>query len=228
MDPCKKNIVCSPVADRGKQGYLFALGVAFISLAFVGSWIILNLLTAIFIFLGFCSYLFLYTIFLKRRTTWNIVIGGIAGSFPALAGWSALTGSISLTSIYIAFLVFLWTPTHFWSLAVGSKDDYNAASIPMLPAVTNPEETAKYLTINSSLLVFYTLIPVFFLVTGNGGVFHLGYFYYPMAVVLDLYLVYLTVMQYKSTFSRPFYKKSFMFSNYYLMLLLISICLVIL
>src|SRR5579875_4191517 len=86
-----------------------AIGLILLAFAVVVSALVINLLTSMFIFLGFLSYVFLYTIFLKRRTTWNIVIGGIAGSFPALAGWAAVSNSVSLTSVFIAGIVFLWT-----------------------------------------------------------------------------------------------------------------------
>ena len=102
---------------------MFTYGALMLAASMLISYFTINLLTALFIFLGFLSYVFLYTVFLKRRTTWNIVIGGIAGSFPAFAGWAAVSDSISPTAGFIAFLVFLWTPTHFWSLATGNSED---------------------------------------------------------------------------------------------------------
>ncbi|MHB8396799.1 MAG: heme o synthase [Thermoplasmataceae archaeon] len=211
----------------GKTRILTVAGTAMVISAFICSWLIINLLTAIFILSGFLSYLFLYTMFLKRRTSWNIVIGGISGSFPALAGWAAVTNSVSLTSIYIAMLVFIWTPTHFWSLAVGNREDYTEAGVPMLPSIATQHDTAKYLTINSAILIAYTLLPLMLSLLNVGIVISVGPAFYILAVLLDSYLVYLMLMQYRSKFSIETYRKSFHFSNYYLMLLLIGICLVI-
>ena len=127
----------SSTLNPGTRGLIFSIAAAMIVVSFVLSSVFINLLTALFIFGGFLSYVFLYTIFLKRRTTWNIVIGGIAGGFPALAGWAALTNSVSFTSLFLAFLVFMWTPTHFWNLSINNVDDYKASHVPMLPAIVS-------------------------------------------------------------------------------------------
>ena len=95
----------------------------------------LNAISAFFIAIGIFSYVIIYTVWLKRRNTSNIVIGGIAGSAAAWAGWAAATGSMDLLGFLVGFLVFVWTPSHFWCLAMKMKDEYAQAEIPMLPVV---------------------------------------------------------------------------------------------
>ncbi len=124
----------SKIVNENTRNRMIFFASIMIVISLVLSYFLLNFLTMIFIFGGFLSYVVLYTIVLKRRTSWNIVIGGIAGSFPALAGWASLTDSVSITSLFIAFLVFMWTPTHFWNLSVNNIDDYKENNIPMLPA----------------------------------------------------------------------------------------------
>lgn len=124
------------------------------------AYLFLNSTTALWIFGGFLSYSFLYTVVLKRRTPWNIVIGGIAGSFPALAGWSAVNSPYSLVSIFVASIVFLWTPTHFWTLALKYKDDYRDANIPMLPAVRDENFTINAIIVNTIILTAFSFLPL--------------------------------------------------------------------
>src|SRR5437899_8666659 len=111
----------------------FGVGLLVLSLAIAGLGI--NLLTALMIGVGYAVYIGVYTVGLKRTHMSNIVIGGLAGSFPALAGSAAVANSLSLQAILIALLVFLWTPGHFWALAYRSREDYRRARLPMLPAV---------------------------------------------------------------------------------------------
>ncbi len=210
-----------------RERFLYFLGTAMMVASFFISWFLINLITAVFILSGFLSYLFLYTILLKRRTTWNIVIGGIAGGFPALAGWSAVTNSVSVTSLYIAFLVFIWTPTHFWSLASGNKTDYAAAGVPMLPSTKSPEATANYISLNSAILILYTMVPVLLYLAGEGQIINVGMVFYALAIILNVFLLYYTLMQYQTKYSVDVYRKTFHFSNYYLMLLLLGICVVV-
>ncbi len=208
------------IVNKNSYGRLFAYGLAMLVASMLISYLLINLLTAIFIFLGFLSYVFLYTVFLKRRTTWNIVIGGIAGSFPAFAGWAAVSNSVSITAAFIAFLVFLWTPTHFWSLATGNTEDYKKANVPMLPAVVGMQKSSTYIIANTVVLFVYSILPLFF------SEIHVGPAYYVMAVILGVIMVYYSVLPLRSGFTKQSYKKAFHFSNYYLMILLIAICLV--
>jgi protoheme IX farnesyltransferase len=114
-------------------------------------------------------YLFVYTMWLKRRTPQNIVIGGAAGSFPPMIGWAAMTGSVSLEGVVLFLIIFLWTPPHFWALALYRARDYERAGVPMLPVVAGPDETRKQIVVYSALLVPLALAPAFM---GLGGPFY--------------------------------------------------------
>lgn len=114
-------------------------------------------------------YIFIYTIWLKRRTPQNIVIGGAAGAFPPMIGWAAVTGSVSLESIILFLIIFMWTPPHFWALALYRARDYERVGVPMLPVVAGEKETKKQIFIYSALLVPITLLPS---VVGLGGVLY--------------------------------------------------------
>ncbi|MCL4307609.1 MAG: heme o synthase [Candidatus Thermoplasmatota archaeon] len=181
------------------------------------AYFLINLLTLLFILGGFVSYVLLYTMVLKRRTSLNIVIGGIAGSFPALAGWSAVTGSVSLTAIYIALLVFVWTPTHFWSLAMGTKKDYTSAGVPMLPSLVPENRAFGYIVANSGIMVIYSLLPFFLPELAVGT----AYFF--VAIILDAILIYFMVAIYVKNLAASSFKQAFHFSNLYLLVLLVSI-----
>jgi heme o synthase len=131
------------------------------------------LLTAAILF-----YVFIYTIWLKRRTPQNIVIGGAAGAFPPMIGWAAATGDVSATGIALFLLIFLWTPPHFWALALYRSDDYRRAGVPMLPVVAGPRATKKQMLLYTLLLVPVALAP-----TLLGAV---GWLYGAVAVGLSL------------------------------------------
>ena len=135
-------------------------GLALFATAFAIAWFGINPLTAAMIGLGFAVYIGVYTLGLKRAHTSNIVIGGFAGSCPALAGSAAAVGAISLPAILIALLVFLWTPGHFWALAYRNRDDYRRAGVPMLPAVL--DERATVLAITASTIIVAVASVAFF------------------------------------------------------------------
>jgi heme o synthase len=118
----------------------------------------LNAVSAFFIAVGIFSYVIIYTVWLKRRNTSNIVIGGIAGSAAAWAGWAAATGSMDLLGFLVGFLVFVWTPSHFWCLAMKIKDEYAQAEVPMLPVVIGMQKTSKFILGNTLILIPYSLI----------------------------------------------------------------------
>jgi protoheme IX farnesyltransferase len=120
---------------------------------------------------GTLWYVFMYTLWLKPRTPNNIVIGGLAGSFPPLVGWAAVTGTVGVTALALAAVIFLWTPPHFWALATLVDDDYRAAGIPMLPAVAGPRRTAQAMYAYALGTVAVSLIPV---VAGDLGVLYLA------------------------------------------------------
>jgi len=146
-------------------------GVLMIGIAAVVSLTMLNLLSTAMILLGAFTYIVVYTIFLKRRTTWNIVLGGFAGSFAALAGWTAAGDSIGGPAILMALLIFLWTPSHFWSLAILTNRDYQKAGIPMLPAIVGEQKASRYIVLNTLLLIPFSLL---FYFLGYNGILYLA------------------------------------------------------
>lgn len=131
----------------------------------------LNYVSALFVFLGAFFYAVVYTVWLKRRTWMNIVIGGLAGSFAVLAGATAVSPEINAQTLILAVVLFLWTPPHFWSLAIACHKDYEAAKVPMLPVVVGDECAARVIFGSTLLLVATSLLPVFF---GAGMVYFVG------------------------------------------------------
>jgi len=122
----------------------------------------INAVTALYVFLGAFFYAVVYSVWLKRRTGINIVIGGLAGRFAVLAGASAVDAALQPQPLLLALILFLWTPTHFWSLAIAYREDYVAAGVPMLPAVIGNRRAARVILANTVVLVSVSLLPVFF------------------------------------------------------------------
>ncbi len=131
--------------------------------------LIVNLTAGALLALTIGFYLFIYTIWLKRRTPQNIVIGGAAGAFPPMIGWAAVTGGVSLDSVILFLIIFMWTPPHFWALALYRCRDYERVGVPMLPVVAGPDETRRQILIYSLLFVPLCIAPV---ATGLGGLFY--------------------------------------------------------
>jgi heme o synthase len=129
-----------------------------------------NPLAAGLSFSGFLGYVFVYTFWLKRRTPQNIVIGGAAGAVPPLVGWAAVTGSVSGTAVMLFFIVFFWTPPHFWALSLLMKDEYGKVNVPMLPVVRGEAETRRQILLYSVLLYAVTQLPF---CAGGFGVIYL-------------------------------------------------------
>jgi len=154
----KRPIVNGSITE--KQAMIFALLISGVSLAIFAIWT--NLLATGLTLSAITFYVFGYTIGLKRRTSQNIVWGGIAGCLPVLIGWAAVTGSISLTAFLFFMVIFFWTPPHFWALAIKYKDDYEAAGIPMLPVVAPMKKVAEQMwfhticMVATSVAVLYT------------------------------------------------------------------------
>lgn len=117
----------------------------------------LNVVTAAMIALGIFIYVVIYTMWLKRNNPSNIVIGGFAGSAASMAGWSSATGSVDLLGFLVGLLVFLWTPAHFWCLAIKARDEYLTVNVPMLPVLVGNQKTATYIFYNTALLLPYSL-----------------------------------------------------------------------
>ena len=135
---------------------VYGLGVSITSVVYAA--LTLNYLCTFFIALGIFFYVVIYTVWLKRLNSSNIVIGGFAGSAASMAGWSAATGSIDILGFLIGFLVFVWTPSHFWCLAMKIRDEYAEVKIPMLPVLIGMERTSKYILANTMILLPYSLM----------------------------------------------------------------------
>jgi len=129
------------------------LGLALLAIGIGGATVLLNPLTGFSILLGGLTYVVVYTLWLKRRSSWNIVIGGFAGSAPALAGSAAAVGTWTPGVLAFALLVFFWTPPHFWSLALLLRDDYARAGLPMLPRMDDPVYSGRVVVVSAALLV---------------------------------------------------------------------------
>ena len=128
-----------------------------------------NPLAAALSFAGFLGYVFVYTVWLKRRTPQNIVIGGAAGAVPPLVGWAAVTGSLSGTAVILFFIVFFWTPPHFWALSLLMKGEYRKVGVPMLPVVRGEAETRRQILLYTVLLYAVTQLP--FCAGGFGAIY---------------------------------------------------------
>jgi len=137
-------------------------GIALAALSFVQLSLTVNLLSAVLALSGFLGYVFVYTVWLKRATPQNIVIGGAAGAVPPLVAWSAVTGGLELTALYLFAIVFYWTPPHFWALSLLMKDEYARVGVPMMPVVHGEAETRRQILLYTALLVVLTLLPVVF------------------------------------------------------------------
>src|SRR3954447_8751583 len=127
-------------------------GCALSALSFVWLSATVNVLAAVLALSGFLGYVFVYTVWLKRRTPQNIVIGGAAGAVPPLVGWAAVTGDVGGTAVLLFALVFFWTPPHFWALSLLMKDEYARVGVPMLPVVRGERETRRQILLYSVLL----------------------------------------------------------------------------
>ena len=143
------------VSPRAALVYGFVLQ----ALSFLLLSLTVNMLAALFALAGFLGYVFVYTLWLKRTTPQNIVIGGAAGAVPPLVGWVATTGSFDPAALYLFAIVFYWTPPHFWALSLRMKDEYAAVGVPMLPVVRGEEETRRQITLYTFLLVAVTFLP---------------------------------------------------------------------
>ena len=147
------------------------LGITLIALSFAVLWAGANLLAAVLALAGALVYVFVYTVWLKRSTPHNIVIGGAAGAMPPLVGWAAATGRLDLTALALFGVVFFWTPPHFWALAQMLKNDYARAHVPMLPVVAGDVSAKRQTIVYAVLTVAVSLVPFF---TGSAGPVYLG------------------------------------------------------
>jgi heme o synthase len=173
-----------------------------------------NFVAAALLAAAILFYVFVYTIWLKRRTPQNIVIGGAAGAFPPMIGWAAATGDVSAVGIALFLLIFLWTPPHFWALALYRSDDYRRAGVPMLPVVAGARETKRQMLIYTLVLTPAALAP-----TLLGAV---GWFYGAVALALSVVFIAHAVAVWRTADDETAYgpaRRMFRFSLLYLAVL---------
>lgn len=160
-----------------REALVFAAAIE--AAAFTWLWVLVNPLSAILALSACAFYVFVYTLWLKRTSTQNIVIGGAAGAVPVLVGWSSVTNSISWSAIILFGVIFFWTPPHFWALAIKYEDDYSAASVPMMPVVEGHKKTARWMVIYS--------VAVWALTMALWVVGSMGWLYLGVAIVLGIW-----------------------------------------
>jgi heme o synthase len=185
-------------------------GLALAALAFVVLSVGVNPLAAVLSLSGFLGYTLVYTVWLKRSTPQNIVIGGAAGAVPPLVGWAATTGSLSWTALYLFAIVFYWTPPHFWALSLLMKDEYAKVGVPMMPVVRGEQETRRQIVLYSLLLYAITQLPF---CAGGFGVPYLA-----ASVALGGVFIAFAVQLYRRA-DRPSALRLYLYSLLYLALL---------
>ena len=177
-------------------------------------WFIVNPLTAMLTFASLIGYAVIYTVYLKRATPQNIVIGGAAGAAPPVLGWTAVTGEIHSDALLLFLIIFIWTPPHFWALAIARKEDYARVGIPMLPVTHGNEFTRQYIFLYTILLVLVTILPY---LSGMSGLIYLA-----AALALGgMFLWYAVRLKLDESEELPM--KVFRFSINYLMLLFVAL-----
>ncbi len=180
----KRPLVTGAVSPA--EALLFALALE--AVAFVVLWQFVNLLSAVLALSAAVFYVFVYTIALKRRSSQNIVIGGAAGAVPVLVGWAAVTDRLSWAPVILFVLIVVWTPSHFWALAVKYREDYAAAGVPMLPAVASFERVARQIIVYSVALVGVSI--------GFALVAHMGWIFWGVALPAGaLYVLYAILLR---------------------------------
>jgi len=174
------------IAERDAVAFALVLGLAGIAVLAL----LINAITAALTFASLIGYAVVYTVYLKRATPQNIVIGGAAGAAPPVLGWTAVTNEVGGYALLLFLIIFIWTPPHFWALAVARKDDYEKAGVPMLPVTHGTEVTKSFVVYYTILLLLVTLLPY---LTGMSGVLYLfgavllgaGFLYYAIRLKYD-------------------------------------------
>jgi len=192
----------------GRQVFIFALILGVLSMLLLC--VFVNWLTAVLTFFSLIGYAVIYTVYLKHATPQNIVIGGAAGAAPPVLGWVAVTGEVHAYALLLFLIIFVWTPPHFWALAIFRREDYARAMVPMLPVTHGVEYTRQQILFYTILLVLVTLLPYF---SGMSGVFYLG-----GVLVLDAVFLYYAIRMMKPP-NEAYAMKVFGYSIWYLMVL---------
>jgi len=191
-----------------KQALIFSVALGLVAMFILIMWV--NLTTAVLTFLSLIGYAVVYTMYLKRATPQNIVIGGAAGAAPPVLGWTAVTGQVDPHSLLLFLIIFAWTPPHFWALAIHRRDEYAKVDIPMLPVTHGIEFTRLQVLLYTIILTAVTLLPY---VTGMSGLIYIA-----GTIVLDaIFLSYAIRLQ--SGKDEQIAMKTFGYSILYLMLL---------
>jgi len=206
----KRPIPMGRVAPGDALGFGVVLAVASVIVMALG----VNIAAASMLALSIAFYVFVYTMWLKRRTPQNIVIGGAAGAFPPMIGWAAVTGDVSLTSVALFAITFMWTPPHFWALALYRSGDYARAGVPMMPVVAGVRETKRQMLLYTLLLLPVTAVPV---LMGD-----LGAVYGATALALGLGFIVHAVAVMRENEGHKAAKRMFGFSLAHLALLFLS------
>jgi len=176
-----------PAGELGTRDVLiFALGLAAVAMLILVVWV--NVLTAVLTFLSLIGYAIIYTVWLKRATPQNIVIGGAAGAAPPVLGWTAITGSLDPQALLLFTIIFIWTPPHFWSLAIYRKEEYALVDIPMLPVIYGAAFTRLQILLYTILLVIVTTLPYLTRMSGlvyfaGVSVLNLGFMWYALRMM---------------------------------------------
>ena len=211
---CLRPIPTGQVTKNQALSFGVLLSIGSVSLLYFSS----NLMSASLLLLTICFYFFIYTVWLKRRTPQNIVIGGAAGALPPVIGWTIATGSLSLEPLILFLIIFLWTPSHFWALSIYKSNDYKKAKIPMLPIIYGIEKTKKNIFIYSLLMLPTISAPYY--------MSFLSKIYFYPSLALTIYYIYLcgTLLKVKKSKEvNTLARKIFLYSIFYLFVIFLLI-----
>jgi len=211
---CLRPIPTGQVTKNQALFFGVLLSIGSVSLLYFSS----NLMSASLLLLTICFYFFIYTVWLKRRTPQNIVIGGAAGALPPVIGWTIATGSLSLEPVILFLIIFLWTPSHFWALSIYKSNDYKKAKIPMLPIIYGIEKTKKNIFIYSLLMLPTISAPYY--------MSFLSKIYFYPSLALTIYYIYLcgTLLKVKKSKEvNSLARKIFLYSIFYLFVIFLLI-----
>ena len=211
---CLRPIPTGQVTKNQALFFGILLSIGSISLLYYSS----NLMSASLLLSTICFYFFIYTVWLKRRTPQNIVIGGAAGALPPVIGWTIATGSLTIEPLILFLIIFLWTPSHFWALSIYKSNDYKKAKIPMLPIIYGIDKTKKNIFVYSLLMLPTISVP--YVIN-----FLSGFYFYP-TLVLTIYYIYLcgTLLKLKKNKEiNTLARKIFLYSIFYLFMIFLLI-----
>ena len=208
MERTRKRPLARGELDQ-RSALVFALAIGALGLVMLGLFV--NLLTAVLTFFSLVGYALIYTMYLKRATPQNIVLGGAAGAAPPLLGWTAVTGTVDTEALLLFLIIFVWTPPHFWALAIRRREEYAKADVPMLPVTHGVLFTKLQILLYTVLLVVVSIMP--FLVQMSGLIYLAG------ALALGVGFLYYAIKLYREDQPNSIAMKTFGYSIHYLSLL---------